>query len=207
MEILTVRLRTNREFEEHYQDELSNGGLFCPTTTELKDGLEVIVELSAPALPNKVLIRGTVRSWRPALPRLRVRAGAIVEFSAEENEKHEFIVETIRGKRTPPRKRRHSRLPLAIPVQYRTSDSADLIDCQLSEISVGGALLLTKEPLVLGTDVILEVLLPGSVATIAISGTATYKLDSGSTGLKFVYRDAGGNRRLKELVRRLRDEP
>ena len=57
----------------------------------------VICELTVPALPNKVLIRGTVRAWRPALPRLRVRAGATVEFASEESEKRDFIVETVKG--------------------------------------------------------------------------------------------------------------
>ena len=79
MQILKVRFRTNSEFEANYQGDLMSGGLFCPTTAPLDRGEPVIVELSAPALPNKVLIRGTVRSWRPALPRLRVRAGAVVE--------------------------------------------------------------------------------------------------------------------------------
>src|SRR4029453_923847 len=91
VQILKVRFRTNSEFAESYQAELSGGGLFCPTTTPLRAGTPVICELTVPALPNKVLIRGTVRAWRPALPRLRVRAGATVEFATEEAEKRDFI--------------------------------------------------------------------------------------------------------------------
>ncbi len=177
MQILKVRFRTNSEFEANYQGDLMSGGLFCPTTAPLDRGEPVIVELSAPALPNKVLIRGTVRSWRPALPRLRVRAGAVVD---------------------------HTRLPVAVPVRYRTSESAELFESSLSEISVGGAMLATPAPLPLETDVILEITPPGAVRPISISGKATYHLPSGSTGLKFLYRDAGGSRRLRELVRRLR---
>jgi Tfp pilus assembly protein PilZ len=206
MQILKVRFRTNAEFEEHYQDELPGGGLFCPTTSSLDEGEELIVELSVPALPNKVLIRGTVRSWRPALPRLRVRAGAIVEFAEEEEEKRDFIVSTISGDREPPPKRKHTRLPVEIMVRYRTNDSADFTECSLSEISVGGAMLATEEPLPIDTDVILEITPPGAVRPISISGKATYHLPHGGTGLKFVYRDAGGSRRLRELVRRLREE-
>lgn len=204
MQILKVRFRTNTEFEANYQSDLMAGGLFCPTTAPLDRGEPVIVELSAPALPNKVLIRGTVRSWRPALPRLRVRAGAVVEFDPNEADKRDFVIDTISGDRTPGQRRRHTRLPVAVPVRYRTSESAELIESSLSEISVGGAMLATPSPLPIETDVILEITPPGAVSPISISGKAAYHLPSGSTGLKFLYRDAGGSRRLRELVRRLR---
>jgi Tfp pilus assembly protein PilZ len=204
MEILKVRFRTNAEFQEHYQEELPSGGLFCPTTTSLEVGAPVVIELSAPALPNKVLIRGAVRAWRPALPRLRVRAGATVEFDPEEDEKHRFIVETITGGRGPSPRRRHTRLPVAIRVQYRTNEDSAYVTSELTEISVGGALLATPEPIPLETDIILEITPPGAVSPLAISGKATYHLPGGATGLKFIYRDGGGSRRLRELVRRLR---
>ena len=204
MEIIRVRFRTNDEFEDNYQSDLEHGGLFCPTTTKLEDGQRVIVELSAPALPNKVLIRAVVQSWRPALPRLRVRAGAVVAFDDEETEKVKFLVSTISGDKEAAFKRRHTRLPVEVPVRYRTTESADFVDSQLSEISIGGAMLHTDEPLALETDVILEVTPPGAVSPISISGKATYHLPNGGTGLKFIYRDGGGSRRLRELVRRLR---
>ena len=203
MDILKVRFRTNEEFEESYDDELSNGGLFCPTTTALETGQTVIVELSIPALPNKVLIRGVVRSWRPALPRLRVRAGAVVEFDAKEVNKRDFVLETVAGTRNPSTRRRHTRLPVSIPVRYRTTNEANLSESALTEISVGGAMLNDVE-LEIGIDVILEITPPGAVSPIAISGKTTYHGTHGGTGLKFIYRDGGGSRRLRELVRRLR---
>jgi Tfp pilus assembly protein PilZ len=204
MQILKVRFRTNREFNEAYQVDLAGGGLFCPTTTPLNAGTPVICELTVPALPNKVLVRGLVRAWRPALPRLRVRAGATVEFAPEEAEKRDFILETLAGARTPTSRRRHTRLPIEVPVKWRIPTTAAYTMGGLSEISVGGALLRTDEPLPLGTDVILEVVPPGAVSPIAISGKVTYHTPNGSTGLKFQYRDGGGSRRLRELVRRLR---
>ena len=196
-------------YQQRVRGELaktSSSGEACsaPQPIPLQENQEVILEVSAPALPNKVLIRGIVRSWRPALPRLRVRAGAVVEFDSSEAEKRDFIIETIAGERTPSSRRKHTRLPVAIPVRYRIADSADLIDSQLSEISVGGAMLGTPTPLPLDTDVILEIIPPGAVKPISISGKATYHLPNGGTGLKFLYRDAGGSRRLRELVRRLR---
>ncbi len=203
MDILKVRFRTNEEFEDNYEAELAQGGLFCPTTTPLEEGQHVIVELSIPALPNKVLIRGTVRSWRPALPRLRVRAGAVVEFDSEEATKRDFVLEAIAGNRQGAPRRRHTRLPVSVPVRYRTTDDAAFSETELTEISVGGAML-HDVTLPIDIDVILEIIPPGAVSPIAISGKTTYHGTNGGTGLKFIYRDGGGSRRLRELVRRLR---
>jgi len=204
MQILKVRFRTNREFSESYQPDYPAGGLFCPTTSPLRPGSAVICELTVPALPNKVLVRGTVRSWRPALPRLRVRAGAVVEFLSDEAEKRDFILQTLAGERPAPPKRRHTRLPIELPVRFRTADQPDFTPGGLSEISVGGALLRGPTQIPLGTEVILEVVPPGAVSPIAISGKVAYHAPREATGIKFQYRDGGGSRRLRELVRRLR---
>lgn len=206
MQILKVRFRTNSELESSLDHELPHGGMFCPTTSELEVNQPVIVELSAPPLPNKVLIRGRVTSWRPALPRLRVRAGASVAFDEEEAEKMDFIVETLTGQRGDTRRRRHTRLPVAVPVRYRAMEQTEFADSELTEISVGGAMLSTAAPLPLDSEVILEITPPGAVSPIAISGRATYHRPGGATGLKFIYRDSGGSRRLRELVRRLKEE-
>jgi Tfp pilus assembly protein PilZ len=204
MQILKVRFRTNSEFSEAYQPDLPGGGLFCPTTTPMRVGAPVICELTVPALPNKVLIRGTVRAWRPALPRLRVRAGATIEFAKEEADKRDFIIETVKGERAPAPRRRHTRLPVELKVRWRRAERPDFQTGALSEISVGGALLAGEETLELGTEVILEVVPPGAVSPLHIAGTVTYHAPSGANGVKFAYRDGGGSRRLRELVRRLR---
>ncbi len=204
MEILKIRFRSPGEFETSYDAALPNGGMFCPTTKSLPNGTAVIVELSLPSLPNKVLIRGTVRSWRPALPRLRVRAGAVVEFAENEAEKRDFILESIAGQHQEAIRRRHTRLPLEIPVRYRLTENPAFSESVLTEISVGGAMLQTDTALPLDTDVILEIMPPGAVSPIHISGKATFHNKEGGTGLKFIYRDGGGSRRLRELVRRLR---
>ncbi|MFH0901824.1 MAG: PilZ domain-containing protein [Pseudomonadota bacterium] len=204
MQILKARFRTNREFAEAYQKDLPNGGLFCATTTQLTVGEMVICELCIPALPNKVLIRSTVRSWRPALPRLRVRAGATLEFSSDEAGKRDFVLQMVAGERPRASKRRHTRLPVEIPVRWRTGNSADMKDGGLSEISIGGGLLRADQILPLGAEVILEVVPPGAAGPIAISGTIAYHAPNFGNGVRFLYRDGGGSRRLRELVRRLR---
>lgn len=205
MQILKVRFRSNADFLSAYQGTLPGGGLFCPTTTPLDEGANVICEITVPAIPNKVLIRGTVRAWRPALPRLRVRAGATVEFAPDETEKRDFMLETVKGERDgAPQRRRHMRLPVVLAVRWRRGDDSELSMGELSEISIGGALLSAKDRQELGVDLILELTPPGGVSPIDIAGKVTYHTPSGAMGIRFQYRDGGGSRRLRELVRRLR---
>jgi Tfp pilus assembly protein PilZ len=203
MQILKARFRGRDDFLDAYQSDRPAGALFVPTTTPLDEREDVIVELVCDGLPNRVLIRGTVLSWRPALPRLRVRAGATVEFAPEEDEKRRFILATLAGDLHPPR-RKHTRIPVAVPVRFRMPGTTDQASGDLIEISVGGALLRCDHgQLDLGTEVVLELLPPGGAAPMPITGRVAYHAGNG-TGLKFIYRDGGGSRRIRELIRRIR---
>jgi Tfp pilus assembly protein PilZ len=202
--ILRVRCRNLGEFEEHYLPELPNGGMFCPTTTELTAGTAVVVELACDGLPNKVLIRGNVLSWRPALPRMRVRAGATVEFETDEVAKRDFVLETMHGDRAPTRKRKHTRIPIGVPVSVREANQLDSTAAELREISVSGGLLTGPIQPPVGTDIVMELIPPGSEAPFDLSGRVVYHAGPNQTGVKFLYREGGGSRRLRELVRRFK---
>ena len=203
MQILKARFRGHDDFMQAYSAEQDTGTLFVATTTPLESGEDVIVELVCDGLPNKVLIRGQVVNWRPALPRLRVRAGATVAFAADEDDKRRFVLATLSGDLKPP-KRKHTRIPVAVPVRYRIPGTSDVQEGSLTEISVGGALLRSQNGKVeLGTEVVLELLPPGGAAPMSIAGKVAYHAPGG-TGLKFVYRDGGGSRRIRELIRRIR---
>ena len=160
MQILKARFHSREDFDEAYSSDLPCGGLFVPTTTPLHSGDQVVVEIFCKGLPNKVMLRSEVKSWRPALPRLRIRAGALVEFLAEEAEKRDFMLAALDGQ-VVARKRRHTRLPVTIPVTYRTEGSLDSQPGEMVEISLGGALLRSERALPsLGSEVVLDVLLP-----------------------------------------------
>ena len=161
MNILRVRCRNLEEFEEHYLPDVPNGGVFCPTTTELSPGTPVVVEMACDGLPNKVLIRGIVTAWRPALPRMRVRAGATVAFEADESNKRDFVIQTLRGERPTTRRRKHTRIPIGIPCKIRVASGLEATDAELREISVSGGLVLGPLQPAIGTDVVLEITPPG----------------------------------------------
>jgi hypothetical protein len=204
MVILKLRIKTAEEWRELAPGEAVSDPVFVPTTDELQTGQNVIVEIASNLLPNKVLIKGIVQSWRPALPRMRVRAGATVQLDAEEQTKLTFLHDVLSGKRTDVQRRRHHRLPVQVSCRYRVANSPTFVDCAISEIGVGGALLTTTDPLPLETELTVEITPPGAAAPIAIAGRVSYHVPSGGTGLRFVSRDGDGDRRLRELIRRLR---
>ncbi|MBX3160031.1 MAG: PilZ domain-containing protein [Deltaproteobacteria bacterium] len=204
MVILKLRIRSADEWRELAPGDTVAEPVFVPTTDELEPGQQVIVEVSSQILPNKVLVRGAVQAWRPALPRMRVRAGATVELATDEQTKLTFLHDVFSGKRTDVQRRRHHRLPVNVTVRYRVAHSSSFVDSAISEIGVGGALLTTHEPLPIDTELTLEVVPPGAAAAIAIAGRVSYHVPSGGSGLRFVSRDGDGDRRLRELIRRLR---
>lgn len=203
MQILKARFQNRQDFDEAYHPDLPNGGLFVPTTIPLTTGDQVVVEVFCKGLPNKMLLRCEVRSWRPALPRLRVRAGALVAFLPEEQSKQSFMLRALSGE-VEARKRKHPRLPVSLPVTYRIEGSLDGRTGTLLEISLGGALLRadSTQPAT-DSDVVLDVLLPGGAVPVQLSGRVAYQSPLGA-GLRFIYRDGGGSRRLRELMRRLK---
>lgn len=205
MKILRLRIKSHDEWQTCLTEggQGTNGAIFVPTTEPLTAGDDVVVEIASPGLPNKVLIRGAVDAWRPALPRLRVRAGATVRFADAESHKREFVSEALAGQRPDAPRRRHDRFPVTVNVRYRVGQNPETHDSTLCEISAGGAMLTTDAPLPMGTDVIVEIAPPGSVAPMTIQSRVSYHVPSGGTGLKFLYRDGDGSRRLRELVRRL----
>jgi hypothetical protein len=127
-----------------------------------------------------------------------------VVFAPEEEEKQRFVLAALKGEIVPPR-RKHTRLPIELPVRFRRPGSADFVDSKLSEISIGGALLqpgMAELPDI-GSELVIELLPPGSAVPMSITGRVAYHHQVG-TGIKFLYRDGGGSRRLRELIRRIR---
>jgi Tfp pilus assembly protein PilZ len=205
MNILRLRIKSADEWHELAPSDSVAEPIFVPTTDELATGDNVIVEISSNLLPNKVLIRGLVNAWRPALPRMRVRAGATVQLATDEQVKLTFLHDVFTGKRTDVQRRKNSRLPVQFACRYRIAASSAFVDSNISEIGVGGALLTTSTPIPLETELTVELTPPGAAAPLAIAGRVSYHAPSGGSGLRFVSRDGDGDRRLRELIRRLRD--
>ncbi len=114
------------------------------------------------------------------------------------------MIETLRGTRPATRKRKHTRIPIGIPCRLRIAAGLDSIDGELREISVSGGLVVSPVQPAIGTDVVLEITPPGSEAPFDLSGRVVYHAGENQTGVRFIYREGGGSRRLRELVRRFK---
>ncbi len=204
MNIVRLRCRDAEEFASVYAADKNGAGVFCATTKKLEVGSDVVVELLCKLLPNRVLIAGRVIEWRPALPRLRVRAGATIRFAKAEAPKVAFVLETLLGQRPPGPRRRHARLPVSLPVTVRLNNSSRSRPAELREVSVNGGLIAGFPAPPIGSDLVLQIVPPGSETAMDITSRVLYHAGPESTGLKFLFREGGGSRRLRELVRRLR---
>jgi hypothetical protein len=129
----------------------------------------------------------------------------MVAFVEGEHDKKEFLLQAAQGEHPDAIKRRHPRIPVALEVCWRRTESPEVNRSLLRDISIGGALLVTDEDLQEGDDIVIEVTTPGGASPIPIAGRVTYHANGGC-GVKFTYRDGGGSQRLREVVRRLVSE-
>lgn len=193
---------SSEAFVEARQD---SNALVVYTTDGFEPGEEILLELSFNGLPGKMMVRAIGREWHPARPRLRVRAGGTVLCSGSESKKLQFLHRVATGDVKLTARRKHVRLPLLVEVRWRNPGSRDLQTAALSEISEGGALLLTDDRPDQNQDVIIEITPPGSARPLEIQATVRNENEEG-VGLEFLARDMGGVHRLREVIRRLVDQ-
>jgi Tfp pilus assembly protein PilZ len=208
MRLLRLRVRSADDWRQSLATGTVAGAVFVPTTERMIDGEEVLVEVTGPTLPNKVVFRGAVQSWRQALPRLRVRAGATVQFAVGQEHKTSFIDTALDGGATDVPRRRHDRYPVNLAVEFRIGASGSKLAGTLIEVSAGGGLLLSATMPAVGLDLLVDITPVGAVAPMTLAAKVSYHTTIAVTaqlaaGMRFVNRDSDGARRLRELVRRL----
>jgi uncharacterized protein (TIGR02266 family) len=206
MRILRARYRGGEEFMRHYQPSLVGGGVFFPTREAIPLGTPVILEVRFPGLCNKQLLRGFVAWRRAGKHRTKLRAGLGIEFTAAEAKRRDFVIAVARGEIVEMITRRHRRLPVTLVANWRVVCDRDTHNSHVEDIGPGGAFLRTTEFLPPGTEIVLDVTPPGSLRPLEIAAKVCWTRHTEGEegiGVEFKTRDAGGTRRLKELVRRL----
>lgn len=173
------------------------------TTDSFEPGEEVLLETYFPGLPGKMMVRAIGKDWHAARPRLRVRAGGILRCTGTEWRKLEFLQRVGSGELKLTARRRHVRLPVMVEVRWRHEGDTESFVAALSEISEGGALLLTRDPPGAGGGVIVEITPPGSERALEVLATVRNTNNPDGVGLEFQARDMGGVHRLREVIRRL----
>jgi len=206
MRILRARYRTGEEFLRHYQPSLPGGGVFYPTREAMELGEPVVIEVRFPGLSNKQMIRGFVAWRRAGKHRTKLRAGLGVEFHAAECKRRDFLVAVAKGEIVDMITRRHRRLPVQLTAQWHVLQDREAHQSHVEDIGPGGAFLRTTNFLPPGTEIIIDVTPPGSLRPLEIAARVAWTRHTEGEegiGIEFKSRDAGGTRRLKELVRRL----
>jgi len=206
MRILRARYRTGEEFLRHYQPSLAGGGVFFPTREAIPLGTPVIVEFRFPGLCNKQLLRGFIAWRRAGKHRTKLRAGLGIEFLSTEAKRRDFVIAVAKGEIVEMITRRHRRLPVTLVANWRVICDRDTHHSHVEDIGPGGAFLRTTDFLPPGTEIVLDVTPPGSLRPLEIAAKVCWTRHTEGEegiGVEFKARDAGGTRRLKELVRRL----
>lgn len=191
---------TSESFAESLKPERT---LEVFTTDKFDPGEQILLEVAFPGLPGKLVVRAIGSEWHAARPRLRVRAGGQVLCTDSEWRKVTFLHQVATGAIKLSARRKHVRLPVLAEISWRRMGSPEHEVAAMSEISEGGALLLTQTAMEVGEEIIVEVTPPGSVRPMEILSIVRNTTNGEGVGVEFVARDMGGVQRLREIIRRL----
>lgn len=204
------RIRCHYSSGEAFVDALKTPGeenaIQVFTTERFEPGEEVLAEVFFSGLPGKMMVRAIGKKWQSARPRLRVRAGGVLRCVGSEWRKLDFLREVASGDAKMMPRRRHVRQPVLVEIRWRRSGEPELTAATISEISEAGALLLTKEDLAVGDEIIIEITPPGSARPLEVQSVVRNNDNPDGCGVEFVARDMGGVHRIREVIRRIVDE-
>src|SRR5499427_4554035 len=208
MTILKAHFPTGTAFLARFLPDLENGGIFFPTRRLLPIGEPIAVAIRLGRRRSPTLIRGRVVWRRPGKHSTKIKAGIGIEFLETETQARDYLLAVARGDSEEMVARRHQRLPVELPILWQVPgalrDNAGI----LRDIGRGGAFVKTEheQPLPTDGDVVLKVSPPGAEVAMPLSARVAWKGHPGGEhgfGVEWKARDAGGTRRIKELVRRI----
>jgi Tfp pilus assembly protein PilZ len=206
MTILKAHFPTGTAFLDRFLPEFEGGGLFFPTRRMLAIGETVAVAIRLGRRRSPTLIRGRVARRRPGKHSTKIKAGIGIEFLESERQARDYLLGVARGDSEEMVARRHQRLPVELPVMWQVQGVLQDKTGILRDIGRGGAFVKTEEPLPTESDIVLMVSPPGAEVAMPLSARVCWKGHPGGEngfGVEWKARDAGGSRRIKELVRRI----
>jgi Tfp pilus assembly protein PilZ len=206
MTILKAHFSDGTAFLERFQSDLGQGGLFYPTRRPLAIGEIVVVAIRLGRRRSPTLIRGQVAWRRPGKHSTKTKAGIGIEFLPTETQARDYLLAVARGDSAEMVARRHQRLPVEIPVMWAVPGALRDNAGVLRDIGRGGAFIRTEHALPTDGDIVLKVSPPGAEVAMPLSARVAWKGRPDGEhgfGVEWKARDAGGTRRIKELVRRI----
>lgn len=201
-------VKSRLEFRKGYDVSFKHGAIFCPTRKMIPEGTRAIITVRVGRRQPTVVLHGRV-VWRQSAKNTeKIRAGVCVEFDPSEAARRDYILEEIDAE-DPRSRRRHQRTAVEVPVVWRIQGENFPLPGTLSDVGPGGAFIRTRHLAPQDADVVLDVSPPGAQVAMSFVGRVTWVVPSGLNrgfGVKWRARDAGGERRVRELVRRLANE-
>jgi Tfp pilus assembly protein PilZ len=201
-----LALRSRQEFIGGYDASLSHGGVFCPTRRKATKGAPALVKVNLGRRQPPLLISGRVVWRRPGRHLQKIRAGICIEFLPGEKAKVEYLLDLAKAGDTVRSRRRHERLPVEVPVNWHLPGAAAPARGVLRDIGRGGAFVKSAAPAPNDAEVVLELSPPGAQVAMEFTARVAWTAGTGSEqgfGVEWRARDAGGGKRIRELVRRL----
>jgi hypothetical protein len=129
-----------------------------------------------------------------------------VELLATERPKSEYLLQLARSGEAVKSRRRHERVPVDLAVSWRHEGASEGLRGRLRDVGRGGAFMQTAEPVHGDDQLVVEIAPPGAEVPMAFTARVAWTGKSGDEmgfGIEWRARDAGGGRRIRELVRRI----
>jgi len=198
--LLLASFSTGAEFEGALSPRKGEAGeLTLRTRYAPRAGAPLVVEITWPGLPNRVLLR--------AVASRRAFSGAlVVRLEASEIRKRDFLRQVARGELAELHPRSSSRYCVVLPVQWRRFGATVLVEGIAEDLSSGGLLIVCPEASLVPGDRVAVRLDPAQalldlVLTGVVQHIRTRADGRMAFGVRFEYRSSAEQRTLRALLR------
>jgi Tfp pilus assembly protein PilZ len=199
-------IRSSREFAALFQADFPDGGVFYPTRKKLPVGRIVTLKVRLGRRQPPLLVFGRIAWRRPGRHLEKIRAGVGVELLPSERAKSDYLLQLARSGEAVKSRRRHERVPVDLAVSWRHEGASEGLRGRLRDVGRGGAFVQSAEQVRGDDQLVVEIAPPGAEVPMAFTARVAWtgKVgDEAGFGIEWRARDAGGGRRIRELVRRI----
>ena len=194
MRLVTLAYETKEDFLSSYHPA-DGGTLSTRTRTDGTIGEDVLIEISFPGLPNRVLVRAQVMG-------IAFEHGLRFAFAPADVTTRDFLLQIAQGQvSVEPTHRDHARFPAALHASWALP-GASASPTMVEDLSAGGAFVRAEAPPAVATEVELMITTPGG-ETLAVRGTVAW-LRQGKDpgfGVEFGELPADTGRKLRAMLR------
>ncbi len=202
---LLVRYAEKERFVENFEHEDQVGTLFIATTARVALAEIVSVFVEFPNDKRSFRLLGRVVSRRRAAKEPALAAGIRVEFSPDQGQAIQLILDHVGGKDIAFQNRASRRLSCTLEISYR--HDGELLKQFAEDISEGGTFIRTQKLLPVGTEVHCRLKPPGQLLGIKIKGRVSWQKESGDPvgmGIEFLFSSSRQQKKIAKLLTSLR---